>query len=70
MTGGLWAVVTLLVPILFAVALIYVFVRKETQKISRPSRFPNAACATYVNSAMMRIVAGTLAPEGKLAAVQ
>ena len=36
MTGGLWAVVTVLGPILFAVALIYVFVRNKTQKNKPP----------------------------------
>jgi len=36
MTGGLWAVVTVLGPILFAVVLIYVFVRNKTQKNKPP----------------------------------
>lgn len=36
MTGGLWAVVTVLGPILFGVALIYVLVRNRTQKNKPP----------------------------------
>ena len=37
MTGGLWAVMTVLGPILFGVALIYVLLRNRLQK-NKPSK--------------------------------